>query len=158
MIFQHNKNEGHRLTLYTSNQPKYLHYFVHLKQLFYCDMQDWYQVWNVARILRRLYSKQCWLGNECYDKLLPSAFSFFFPFPQIITITFNSQAKLSSSSRFSDCKLKFCTLKAIYLNTQGNGPPQEHHLKHFFILFFCHNDHKSIKRLFFWTHALKAGI
>lgn len=83
--------------------------------------------------------------TNCYLQL----FLFFSPFPQIITITFNSQAKLSSSSRFSDCKLKFCTLKAIYLNTQGNGPPQEHHLKHFFILFFCHNDHKSIKRLFF---------
>lgn len=115
-----NKDQGTHL-LFTSNQPKYLHCFARFKQLVYCDVQDWYQVWNIARFLKLLYFKHCWFGNENCDKLLLSAF-----ISQIITITFNSRGNLSSISRssqllprFSDCMRSFCALKALYQSTRN---------------------------------------
>lgn len=72
----------------TSNQPNYLHCFAHFKLWLYCDMQDWYQVWNVARFVKLLYSKQCWFGSERYDKWLRSVL-----FSQIIAITLNGRVE-----------------------------------------------------------------
>lgn len=38
---------------FTANHPKYLDCFACFTQRFYCDIQDWYQAWTAARLLKQ---------------------------------------------------------------------------------------------------------